>query len=176
MDTTQSTAKPWTKVGFGYAFVFKAIPVPEDKKLVDDETKEPNKELFDEMLPVLLSSPSVFQVFFYKEGESLQINDIYKCVLRGYQDTSSKAELNENLGLVLDSLRILGMANKNIKNEMPVPSILSSFVDTILEESSLFLGSIVNTESHLCFLKLDKMTVMFLPSSSPLATEQDEKK
>jgi hypothetical protein len=180
MDTTQSTQSlgmPWTKRGLGYVFVFKAIPIPEGQKLIDAETQEPNREIFDEMIPVLVSSPPIFQIIFYKEDDRIQINDIYKCILQGYQDTSDNADLNEKLGLVLDSLRNMGTANKHMQQQAPpgIPAILASFLNGILEEGSLAIGSVVNTESHLCFLKLDKVPAIFLPSSETKLSEQDKK-
>lgn len=177
MDTAQSTEKPWTKRGLGYVFIFKAIPFPEGESLIDVETKEPNREFLDEMIPVLVSSPPIFQIIFHKEDERLQINDIYRCVLQGYQDTSDNADLNEKLGLVLDSLRNMGTANKYMQEQAPpgIPDILASFLNGILEEGSLAIGSVVNTESHLCFLKLDKIPAIFLPSSETKLSEQDKK-
>lgn len=161
----------------GYVFIFKAIPVPEGLSLVNAETQEPNREIFDEMIPVLVSSPPIFQIIFYKEDERLQINDIYRCVLQGYQDTTSNADLNEQLGLVLDSLRNMGTANKHMQEKAPlgIPAVLASFLNGILEEGSLAIGSVVNTESHLCFLKLDKVPAIFLPSSETKLSEQDKK-
>lgn len=168
---------PWTKRGIGYVFVFKALPIPEGVKLVDEETKEPNREIFDEMIPVLLNTPPIFNLAFYKEDERLSINDLYKCVLQGYQDTSDKPETNESLGLVLDSLRNMGTANKHMREHAPagIPDILSSFLGNILDEGSLCMGSVVNTETHLCFLKLDRVPMIFMPASETKLSEQDKK-
>lgn len=177
MNTTESTVKPWTKKGLGYVFIFKAIPVPEGLSLINTETKEPNREIFDEMIPALVSSPPIFQIIFYKENERLQINDIYKCILQGYQYTSNNPDLNEQLGLVLDSLRNMGTANKQMQEQAPpgIPAVLTSFLNSILDEGSLAVGSVVNTENHLCFLKLDKVPAIFLPSSETKLSEQDKK-
>ncbi len=167
MDTTQSTAKPWTKRGSGYVFIFKAIPLPEGHGVVNAETQEPNKEVLDEMAPVLMSSLPIFQIIFYKEDETVLINDIYKCLFQGYQDTIENVDLNEKIGLLLDALRNTSIANKHIQESRPpgVHPALFSFLNNIIEEGSLGIGLIVNTQNHLCFLKLEKTHVIFLPSS-----------
>lgn len=177
MNTAESTPKPWTKREVGYVFVFKAIPFPEGQSIVDDETKEPNREIIEEMIPALVSSLPIFQIVFHKESGRLQINDIYRCVLQGYQETSDDPVVNEKLGLVLDSLRNMGAANKHIQEQAPpgIPPILASFLNGIIEDGSLAIGSIVGTESHLCFLKLDMVNSFFLPSSVTKLSEQDKK-
>lgn len=176
MDTAQSVATPWTKRGAGFIFVFKAIPMPEGMSVLDSETNEPNREAVGELIPALMTSPPIFQLIFYKDDERIKINDLYKCVLRGYQDTSDNPDTNEKLGLVLDALRNMGTANKYMLSKAPadLPSIFSSLVGMFLDEGSLAVGSVVNTETHLCFLKLDMVPALFLPPETKLS-EQDSK-
>ena len=175
MDTAQSVQKPWTKKVLSYAFIFKTMAMPEEQENIG--TEELNEETLLEIVPVLISLPPIFQIIFYKEDEKIQINDIYNCVLQGYKDTSNDPKLNEELGLVLDSLRNLETANRFIKNEgsANIPPVLMPLLNSLIEEGSLARGSIVKVGRCLCFLQLVKMPLIFLPSSKIKLSEQDEK-
>lgn len=159
-------------MGLSYFFVFNCLPIPEGVNLVDPETKEVNQGFVSEAVFALSSRPPLFQIILNKDSR-LTIQDLYNCVLQGYKDTADSS-YNENLGIALDALKNLVASNKrNLLSGLP--DILSSAIEETINEKALGVGSVVDTETHICFLRLTPVPSLFLPSSETKLSEQDNK-
>lgn len=155
-------------------FVFKMVPIPEGESVFEADLTSPNKELMEELTTEILSQPPLFQLVFNKNG-NVGINDVFNVVREGYKETSDNKETNELLGKVLDALKNLGRANKQFRDSASesIPAILLPFLESVTQEGSLRIGTIVNIEGHVCFLQMQRIPSFYLPETK--LSEQDKK-